>query len=298
MKKNEVPISLFSFQDIITSLTGVMIIVILVIALQMIETIQKKNAMPPPDPEFTQMQERLRDARARLEAWREKMREESSQVEEDASLEEFRELTLTQLERLLAADEHQHQEQESRREELRKLREVLRQKREAARARQASLAESATAIQQKIVALESDIRQSEEARKDSEAKIAKLKQQSEALRDAIAQKTRQLAFAFAGRRTHTPILIECLGDRFHAAVYPPEKGKIHHFDSESYSANLDALVQWLKGFSFLTHYPVLLFRENALSRSTEIEKRLKEISPLMTIGRDPIASSIEVFPKE
>jgi hypothetical protein len=36
--KKSTPISLFSFQDIITSLTGIMIVVVLIISLQLVES--------------------------------------------------------------------------------------------------------------------------------------------------------------------------------------------------------------------------------------------------------------------
>ena len=66
MKEHGSPISLFSFQDIVTSLTGIMIIVILVIALQMIETMQEALHDPPPTKEYSELQQRINDLRSKL----------------------------------------------------------------------------------------------------------------------------------------------------------------------------------------------------------------------------------------
>ncbi|MBQ6471369.1 MAG: hypothetical protein IJJ33_05260, partial [Victivallales bacterium] len=76
MRNRGVPISLFSFQDIITSLTGVMIIGILVIALQLVDSIRKKQATPPLDPEFEEMQRELAELRRQLQMYSETEMEE------------------------------------------------------------------------------------------------------------------------------------------------------------------------------------------------------------------------------
>ena len=54
--KKSTPISLFSFQDIITSLTGIMIVVVLIISLQLVESARAVAAIAQMRPEYEMLQ--------------------------------------------------------------------------------------------------------------------------------------------------------------------------------------------------------------------------------------------------
>ena len=57
MKNSGTPISLFSFQDIVTSLTGIMVIVILVIVLQLVEATYNYENPKSDNPEYLELKE-------------------------------------------------------------------------------------------------------------------------------------------------------------------------------------------------------------------------------------------------
>ena len=61
MKSHSTPISLFSFQDIITSLTGIMVIIILVIVLQLVEATYNYENPKSDNLEYLELKEKQKD---------------------------------------------------------------------------------------------------------------------------------------------------------------------------------------------------------------------------------------------
>jgi hypothetical protein len=62
--KKDTPISLFSFQDIITCLTGIMIVVVLIILLQLVEAMTKHAAASPLAEEVKELRQREKELAA------------------------------------------------------------------------------------------------------------------------------------------------------------------------------------------------------------------------------------------
>ena len=293
MRNRGVPISLFSFQDIITSLTGVMIIGILVIALQLVDSIRKKQATPPLDPEFEEMQRELAELRRQLQ-----MYSETEMEEPDERLEEFRNQSLEQLNLRL---EQERQLVEKRRETVDNLRnnaeamneETKRLAEEEAERHQKNRAE----LEQVLEEIRSKMAELKTEEEKTLARSRQLTEERNQIQDAIAQKQRKLEFAFIGNRTHTPILVECTRQGFRAAIYPPDKAEILDFQGKDFHSNLRDLTHWLKQFDFSRYYPVLLYRDGSLENSEEIEGEIKKLSPAIKLGRDPVSMSVEIFPK-
>ncbi|MBR6471304.1 MAG: hypothetical protein IKS83_05875 [Victivallales bacterium] len=294
MRNRGTPISLFSFQDIITSLTGVMIIGILVIALQLVETINKKRSAPALDPEFEKMQQELADLRMRL-------RQASGADWElpDEQVREFRNQDETALKARLSQESQlvESRQQKAARwndlaDELEE--ETRRAEEEQERRHQQVVTEQGRTQEQ----LQDQLAKLKDAEKQAEERNQRLRQELQRTRDAIVQKERSLAFSFVGQRTHTPILVECTGKGFRAAVYPPEPGQVMEFQGRSFAENLNEFTAWLKGFDFSLYYPVLLYRADAIARSNEIDRRIKALSPDIVLGRDPVMTSLEIFPEK
>ena len=274
-------------------MTGVMIIGILVIALQLVDSMRKKQSTPSLDPEFEEMQREVAELRQRLA-----MYSETEMAEPDERLEEFRNQSLEQLKSRL---ERERQLVESRRETVSNLRgnakELNADTQRLADAESVRHEKNCAELKQTLEEMRSKMEQLKEEEEKELAKNRRLKEERNQIQDAIAQKQRKLEFAFAGSRTHTPILVECTRQGFRAAVYPPDESEILDFQGKDFNSNLQDLIRWLKQFDFSLYYPVLLYRDGSLENTESIETELRRISPSIILGRDPVSMSIEIFPK-
>ena len=79
--KNSSPISLFSFQDIITSLTGIMIVIVLVILLQLVESTRVAAAHAQMLPEYQALKKVQQELLAKREELKKKITEAGGTVE-------------------------------------------------------------------------------------------------------------------------------------------------------------------------------------------------------------------------
>ena len=274
-------------------MTGVMIIGILVIALQLVETMRKKQSSPPLDPEFEEMQRE----KTELLQWLQRCAE-GELDEPDGRLDEFRnqsaEQLVSRLERVAKLAENRREAAANLEEAAKKLNTETRR----------LAVEEAARYQENRAELEKlmgDIRSELEKTRTEKEKVQttnqELEEERNQIQDAIAQKQRQLEFAFTGTRTHTPILVECTKRGFRAAVYPPEESEVLDFQGKGFEANLQDLTRWLEQFDFSRYYPVLLYRDGALEHSMEIEMEIRGLSPKIILGRDPVSMSVEIFPK-
>lgn len=291
MKDRGTPISLFSFQDIITSLTGIMIIVILVIALQMLETVQQSQDAPPPPQEYTDVQKTLEELKARLHAL---------ENQQEPLPEEWLEILNSTPE----AIEAMRKREEARNESLKKKKQSNQKTIETLKEKYAAIQEKLNKAEQELKelqqSLETPLAESKEENKELEKKLAELKdklarllEEERKLVNAIAAKRKKLEFSFVGERTHTPILVECKGNSFRAGVYLSKD--IRDFSSGDFDDNLNALCKWLKGFDFSHYYPVLLYRESAIQHCNSIEGKIKNLDSSLKFGKDPISNDISVF---
>lgn len=287
MAKSDVPISLFSFQDIVTSLTGIMVIVILVIALQMMETTQELERQPE-DPEWQELLEENQRLQATLAALK------SGQMPDDSpEAEEFQLLLAmdeAEVEALLADARHQLQ---ASLDELAQAEAMC----EQAAAELADLTASSAAVRddarEQLEILKAQMQQLAEELDNLEEEIAALREQVRVLELAKVDlegqgemKAKKLNFAFTGSRNYTPILVECLGgNRFKGGVYLSKD--VMDFTS------LEALCRWLGRFDTAQYYPVLLIRKNAFADEGEIVAAVEKT--VMRLGKDPIPNDVEVF---
>ncbi len=291
MKDPGTPISLFSFQAIITSLTGIMIFVILVISFQMIETVQQASQAPKTSPEYEALNRRLAELQAKLQ----QLNQQDAPIPDEWL--EILELSPTEI---IAMKEQERDRLAFLQRKERDLQKLLENAQDRLKASQARLEELEQEIVQLGKVLDEPVRKCQDEEAELEKKLAKLMKEIEMLKEeernlvnAIAEKRKKLHFAFVGERTHTPILVECKGDSFRAGVYL--SSDIRDFHGGSFGGNLDDLCKWLKGFDFSRYYPVLLYREAAIRRSHEIEEKIHSLGNGIRIGRDPIPKDAHVF---
>lgn len=287
MAKSEVPISLFSFQDIVTSLTGIMVIVILVIALQMMETTQQLEQQPE-DPEWQELLEENKRLQAVLAALQ---NDEAEQTPEEEEFQALLDMDESAVEELLAQARSRLQAALEALEQAVALRDQLAKEVEAQRSqRQAELAKIQTELSQRekmLRELANELEKLEQKIAAAREKIRVLEMAKVDLKGKGGMKARKLQFSFKGSREFTPILVECQGNgNFRAGAYLSK-------DVQSFSS-LRALCSWLKRFDSSQYYPVLLLRRGALEKEQEIVAQVEKVCS--QLGKDPIPDDVEVFP--
>ena len=270
MKKSS-PISLFSFQDIVTSLTGIMIVIVLVITLDLVHAMAEALAPANQLPEIKLLKEEHDSLMARQEKLKEKLRKTSDPADLRLSLPELQ-LQIKRMEEVLA-------QQKDRKLALRNASEENTRKEDALKKMESELAQEKvkmTKLQEKQNALQKQ--------------YLRILEQKRKLAESQEKKRKMLRFEFSGRSAKTPILIECNGWGFRSQPFPD--GTISTFGRKGITRGeneIPSLIAWLKKHSPLHYYPVFLFREKALEYHNELLSRLSAFNYEM--GREIIGNS-------
>lgn len=277
MKKSN-PISLFSFQDIITSLTGIMIVIVLVILLQLVESAAAIAAKTEKLPEIIA----LKKEQAELIQRRERLEEALKNGNRDhiplsnLSLPELNiQIRKEQTAILTVRKQIASVEQELQKQNL-ELKNLL---------------EKIKSVQNQIKELQKD----EMKNREQLAILLALQQRRKEIEEQIEAKRKILRFEFSGLAGKTPILIECNSWGFRAKIHPD--GELVSFGSSKTKgpSQINALMQWLGSFSSKNYYPVFLFREDALPFHDSVLNAYYRTNPDPEIGREPIADGEECF---
>jgi chromosome segregation ATPase len=289
-RDNDNPISLFSFQDIITSLTGIMIIIILVIVLQLVETVSSLGTKIQADEEYLQWKSEVQALQSKLM----QLQEADSRYSEEI-LKLFP-LSSEDLQRLIKKEEllqqvHQQELNKARLEQENLNAQIAATRKESkdSQTRLAELLKEQAALQEALNTLtnqERDITRLLTAIEEGKRSQSKLEEQ-------VKNLGTELEFSFPGTLQRHPLLIECLGDGFRAASYGQKD--VQDFTQKGFSGNLRDLLTWLKTFDLWKTYPVLLYREDALQKHHEIEEKILNLSSGIRLGREPVAADSKIF---
>ncbi len=291
MKKDKNnPISLFSFQDIITSLTGIMVIIILVIVLQLVETVSGLGAKIQPDEEFLQWKSEvqiLQDKLLQLQKADNRYSEETLKLF-PLSSEDLRQL----IKKEEFLQQIQQQELTAMRLEQENINEQLGavlEERKDLQVRLAELQKDQATLQKALNTLINE--EKDMTRLLTAIEAGKLSKSN--LEQQIKNMGTKLEFSFPGTLQRHPLLIECSGKGFRAVSYG--QNDIQDFTQNGFSNNLRDLLAWLKAFDLWKTYPVLLYREDALQKHHEIEEKILDLSSGVRLGREPVAADSKIF---
>ncbi|MBQ7176975.1 MAG: hypothetical protein IJS08_06125 [Victivallales bacterium] len=290
MKDKGNPVSLFSFQDIVTSLTGIMVIVILVIVLQLAEaTYDYENPKEAPR-EYHELKAKIAELTERIA----KVKQEGDEIPEELKpyLKVTEEELASQLERERLAAENLINEKDNLQKEMEARKLTLAQIQEQLRLLEEKMKE-ARKIKEALEAQLKEIENDEELARLAQEK-QKLEQQCERIRNDIRIEADKVEFSFRGTISRKPILIECAGSGFRAQVYK-EDNEVMQFTSGSFNANLDSLLDWLKKKDLKKCYPVLLFRRGGFAKFDDIVLAMYRLDSNMPLGMEPLDDNVKVF---
>jgi len=290
MKDRGTPISLFSFQDIVTSLTGIMVIIILVIVLQLAEAMYDYENPKSDNPEYQDLKVQIANLTRRIK----EVKDTGEEIPDEFKpyIEMSGEEIDAQADQTVKTKDTMSAEKQDNDKKLVAMTLAMQQANE--------LLQDANEDKKKAEADKKEIEDKQQAVKDDEGvnnlarQLETLKLDNERLKNEIRIKADKLEITFQGVMSRQPILIECLGTGFRAQVY---KGgdPVKEFNGGNLTVNLASLALWLKEHDLKRCYPVLLWRRKAWPNRDKIILALSVLDKDMVMGQEPLDDTVKVF---
>lgn len=279
--KKSTPISLFSFQDIITCLTGIMIVVVLVILLQLVESTVAMMERAQLQPEYEVLLKKEKELQE------EKQRLLQLESHGDETVKKYSDYSLEELIKLL--DEEKKYALILKTELSRQLRELEQWKNKTS-----VLSKS---IENARKQLDSLTRTEQQIAELFAQQVSLERKQVKSLQNAVAHKRKLLRIEFPGIENKKPLLISCYSWGFRCKEFP--NGSVYTIGNPSKytgkTAMLKSLVKWLNNYDMKHCYPVLLFTKDSLAMFQSITEKVYEIDKDIQLGKELILDSEEVF---
>ena len=270
MKKSS-PISLFSFQDIITSLTGIMIVIVLVILLQIVESAEIAVNEARQDPESVKLirkKEELLKAKADLA----KQLDAMSRFNQP-----FSELSEIELKRRI---EEKTKILNAEKDKIRNLEEILKKELE----KQRSLTSKEESLQKEVQKFKK-----ENKLYALELKNHQLNAEINRLKSEIAAKQKRLDIQIAASSTQSPLVIECFSWGFRMKLWPSGSLVTIGAPGERIDqSKIDQLARHIKNRPEKSFFIVLLLRKNAYPLMKDIIVTLKSTEKEIEFGKELI----------
>lgn len=257
-RTTEEAFSLFSFQDIITSVTGVIILVTLMLAVEL----SKRKPTPAPNDQSAaeQIQSKLEAAGNEIAAWREVVDSDQSFIDEVASL---------------PASEVARAEQTLTRRVV-EMEAVISELRRAESSSQARLKEFES-----------------ESRKAAGTTLAQLRARTEALRDELELITasNRVVYNPSPHSQKAAWLVDLQADRIHVSK-PGASSDTRVFTASSEVRRIAEFLGWAQARDGQSEYFVLLVRPESITFHDAVYEDLRDRQ--FELGFDLLASDVEV----
>ncbi|MBR4673633.1 MAG: hypothetical protein IKP00_04140 [Victivallales bacterium] len=290
MKDRGAPISLFSFQDIVTSLTGIMVIVILVIVLQLAEARFDYENPKSDNSEYLEMKAKMKELAEQLKQLKEAGEEIPEEVKAylnisveavDAQLQDAEKATAA----MTAEKERNEKEMVTMKLTLGQLKELLKGLNAEKKEKEAKR----DVVDEKVAAAEKD-----DSSNTLERQLQTLQLENERLKNNIRITADKVEFSFVGIMSRQPILIECTGNGFRAQVYKSGQ-PVKEFRGGGLSSSISGLVAWLRQQDLKKSYPVLLLRRSFFSHLDDLLITLYRLDKDIVLGMEPLDDKVKVF---
>lgn len=275
-KDHETPISLFSFQDIITCLTGIMLFFLLILSIKLME--------------ITKMLEQQSPYRAEIVEWRERNELLKRQLRELA------ENIRTYRQRLAGAKREDRATLSIAKFRLEKKAKELRQNALKLQAEKNSKATKRTRAEVRKKQLE---RESEELQR-IEDKLRQIRQQNRSyqenigrLREDIRKRKHSVNVSVIGNTDKTPVVLECSRDRIRIVERSPKRVIVIQRKGAFLTEMVHEACKALKRYPPQKHYFALLVKPSAADYLSYFGEVMEKICPQAEFGCEPILESEE-----
>ena len=268
---DEPPVSLFSFQDIITSLTGIMIFFLLLLSLIIIELTQKTRDASPVARELEQvrmkndvLKKQISEMASDIRDYRKRIRIAQSRDESALILERYR------LEKQLAELKSQ---KDSFDRELKKNQEKY---------------AASEKLNQKLRQQQKELEQKERQSREMAAKIDQKKKQAAETRRTIEKRRREVQVTIDSSINKIPVLIDCSKDKINIIDSQKKTRKVFLRKSPLLSALVDEAVAHLQQFPADKYYFVFMVKPSAVDYIRFFITALREKVRSPSLGVEPI----------
>ena len=272
-KNSESPISLFSFQDIITTLTGIMLLFLLVLALLLMEVSEQRQKNSPVAAQLKQEQQRQNELNTALQLREKELAGYRLRLRSSAGKDvPLRRVELFHLERELSA---LNPELESLENRLKTLRQLVN---DAARRRN------------ELKSLLARSKNAEAERSEFDKTIARLQREIKLINDRIKEKQRLITITAGSDTYKRPLLIECSSSRIRIIDQRSRKVLDVPFITEDSAFN--ELERKLQQFPPDRFYYVFLIKPGAISYSGSLLQRYQSKGEI-ECGFEPVLENEE-----
>ena len=246
-------ISLFSFQDIITSLTGIMFLVVLLLVLMLLTSHQ---------PGGRKQAEEVRELQSQIEKLRKELQShQQTQQMLDESLQKLKQLSAEEIEAMHRQLQEQVRQTRQKLENLTQLNHIVRQENKDIRQKIQTAEETEKTVSKKIESLQKEIARQKELLKKKEQEIK--------------QKKKLIKFAIDSSSSKKPLLAELDADGI--AVFNPEANNRIDFKK---TGNADAALRefnmYLAGVDKTEYYFSVAVKPSGFKYANSVLKMLKE----------------------
>ena len=259
---NEPPVSLFSFQDIITSLTGIMIFFLLLFSLSIMEFAQNRQDSSPVYKELEQiraknqiLKNQITEMSADIRDYRKKIKAARSKDETALTIERYR------LEQKLRELKVQKNEKENAR---------LKQRKKELEQQEDKVKELAYAVEQK-------------------------KKQVAEIRKAIEKRRKEVQVTVDASIKKIPVLIECSEDRICIVDTAEKTRRVLPRKSPILTELVGQAISALRHFPPEKYYFVFMVKPSAVRYLTILLSRLQSEIRSADFGIEPILENEEIY---
>lgn len=254
------PVSLFSFQDIITSITGIMFLVVLLLALiildsSLLNSVEEAVPERKATPDLVELKKKIAALQQLLKENKEEIRKFSLQVEEILPL------PLEGIEQKLALEQEKNAELKKRFMEAKELR--------------LSFENENKYLKKEVLRLTAEAGEQEALIKKTETEIGKEQRELEKQKLLLEKRKKIISYSVDSRFPKKLLIVECgpAGIR----VKNVATGEVHNFIEESdltYAASITKFLKWMKSRDKQTEYFSLVITPGAFGYADTLDKEL------------------------
>ena len=272
-KPEEATISFFSFQDIITSITGIMILVVLLLILEI--TRSKMSNFPVATSQYTEnivtAKKRVATAKKNLEE-AQKWEMENKSIMELAATSRLKELPLI-LEKENKLEKSLTSKMQKLQSEIMTIQDISRQGRKS------------------LESLAKHIEVFSQNKKDVESKLITVEKKLKTLEEDAENARKRIQFSYDRNESKVPVLVECSAEGLKAKLMDSTEIVEFKDSNPHYAEIIASFLRWLKEKKSYSIYVVLLIKPSASSYYMFIEESVSLWG--FELGMEPIQEDKE-----
>lgn len=256
-KNNESPISLFSFQDIITSITGVMLLVVMLMILEIIS-----SRMADVASEENRIEE-IADMKSSLQKLKEEQKELQKWLDENREKVQFLSANIEQIPELVKKEKLE-------KKKLSEQVEALATKERNATKRKEELLAELKRLEKKL----EDLLAASGGK--AFAELVRVQLEIKKLAQELEDKKDKVFFTTKREEGRNPVLVECSSKSLKIKIV--KENKVIKLDIGSSAGALVSFSAWLKTRKMSREYITLLVKPSAVDYIQKLEKELRRTS--------------------